>query len=226
MNRSTLQITLILFFSFFSFSILSGQNFPGFEIEMSKKSIHKAHVEKLVSIDSNKVFALRKTHNNWSKVQTAFTNMPKKVFIESFDTRTLKSKKKVKVKMNYQGKSTRPFDLITMNQELYLLSTSYKRMKGMIYLLAQKVNQSTLIPSKEHINLGQIKSFPLDEGTFELVYSPDKSKMAIFAHTIRAKKKAYSITVVDSDLNKLWAVDQSYSQVEVFNQCSLNNDGT
>lgn len=117
--------------------------------------------------------------------------------------------KKIKLKTN-RRKHRFEF-VIQFNEKILLFSSFVNKSINKRSLVYQEVNTSTLEVSDAsepivNVGLRVINDAP---GTFNFKFSPDKSKIIFYSHKWRndERKMKISINVCDSNLNKVWTVE-------------------
>jgi len=129
------------------------------------------------------------------------------IFVEYYDKNKMRLKKSVELDLKFKNKRRDFEDILVAGGNMYFLTSFNNQAKKKNYLFAQKVNKTTLRPSKQLTKLAEVDTKNLyQEGGFRHHLSKDTSKILLYSMLPKKKRQPerFSLQVFDNQLTPIW----------------------
>ncbi len=131
----------------------------------------------------------------------------KKIYIEKYNSQ-MEQTKSEDITLKYKGKHLDFEELISLNNNLFLLSSFHNKAKKKNYLFTQMINMRTLESGKTLKKIGEIDTRGINkEGHFGLHISRDSSKVMIFSNIPNKKgdPESFAVNVYNDQFEEVWS---------------------
>jgi hypothetical protein len=141
------------------------------------------------------------------KITPAALTGNRKIYLEKYNAQ-MEQVKAQDITLKYKGKHLDFEELISLNNNLFLLSSFHNKAKKKNFLFTQMINMRTLDASKSLKKIGEIDTRGINrEGNFGLHISRDSSKVLIFSNMENKKNdpETFAVNVYNDQFEEIWS---------------------